>query len=151
MTPGEMIEAYGSRISIVFEINDPRTTGPLLDLIAGHMCIAPPQVTSFFWFPLLEARAIDPALTLGYLTPSFSPDMVERTARRGFQQICPHVDSLTGRRFATAHECGLTVRTWGVDQRVQVERIVETGTDGATVNWPDWLPSVMGEQAARSG
>jgi glycerophosphoryl diester phosphodiesterase len=32
------------------------------------------------------------------------------------------------------------VRAWGVDARWQIDRLFETGVDGSTVNWPDWMP-----------
>jgi len=139
LTLGEMLDEYVDRVPIVFEIKDPRTTRPLVEALAAPDVLPRVQVTSFFWFPLLEARSLSPELTLGFLTPTFERDTVDRIARRGFDQICPHVSQLTGRRVGWARERGLAVRAWGIDQRLQVERLRETGVDGATVNWPDWL------------
>ena len=40
---------------------------------------------------------------------------------------------------ALAHRGGLLVRAWGIKQRSEIDRLFETGTDGATTNWPDWI------------
>jgi glycerophosphoryl diester phosphodiesterase len=139
VTPAELIDGYAARIPIVFEIKDPRATAPLIALLEATGVLDRVQVTSFLWYPLLEARALNRDLTLGYLTPTFEIDLLERIVRHGFNQICPHVSQLTARRVRAAHDRGLTVRAWGIDQRVQVERLRETGADGATINWPDWM------------
>lgn len=139
LTPVEALDEYAGRIPIVFEIKDPRSTAPLVALLTTRRALDRVQVTSFSWPALMEARALDAALTLGFLTPHFELDTIERIVRRGFAQVCPPAERLTARRVAWAHERGLTVRAWRVEQRFQVERLFETGVDGATCNWPDWL------------
>jgi glycerophosphoryl diester phosphodiesterase len=141
LTLDEALESYAARIPFVWEIKDPRATRPLIERLVEWRLLDRSQVTSFWWFPLLEARLLcpDPALALGFLTPTFERDTVERIGRRGFAQICPRVDKLTADRVAWARERGLGVRAWGIDDRHQIERLVATGADGATVNWPDWI------------
>lgn len=141
LTLDEALERWADRIPFVWEIKDPRATRPLMERLVARGRLDRAEVTSFWWYPLLEARQLcpDPALVLGFLTPTFEPDTVARIARRGFGQICPHVDRLTAARVAAAKARGLAVRAWGIDARHQIERLHETGADGATVNWPDWL------------
>ena len=139
MTPAELLDEYAGRVPLVFEIKDGRATAPLVALLAARAPLDRVQVTSFLWSALLEARSLHPGLTLGFLTPTFEPDLIDRIVRRGFNQICPPVDRLTARRVALARERGLTVRAWRVERRDPVERLVETGADGATCNWPDWI------------
>lgn len=139
LTPAEMLDDYVNRIPIVFEIKDLRATAPLVALLTERGVLDRVQVTSFAWPALLDAQALNPDLALGFLTPSFDLDTIERIARRGFAQICPPADRLTARRVGLAHARGLSVRAWRVERRDQVERLTETGVDGATCNWPDWL------------
>ena len=139
LTVSELLDEYAERIPLVLEIKDPRATGPLVTLLTERDMLNHLQVTSFHWGALLDAQALNAGLTLGFLTPGFEDDTIERLARRGFAQICPPADRLTARRVRRAHERGLTVRAWRVERRDQVERLVETGADGATCNWPDWL------------
>lgn len=139
LTVAEFLDEYAARIPLVIEVKDPRATVPLVALLAARDLIGAVQVTSFHWPALMDARALRPDLALGFLTPRFDQDIIERVARRGFAQVCPHVGALTARRVALAHERGLVVRAWGVRERYEVERLFETGADGATCNWPDWL------------
>jgi glycerophosphoryl diester phosphodiesterase len=144
LTVAEFLDDYAARIDLCLEIKDPRATAPLVALLATRQILDRVQVTSFYWTALMDARARNPDLSLGFLTPTFEDDIVERSIRRGFPQICPHVDRLTARRVARAHERGLNVRAWGVTRRDQAERLFETGADGATCNWPDWITELEG-------
>ncbi len=139
LTAAEMLDEYAARIPLCLELKDPRAAAPLVALLAARGLLDRVQVTSFYWTALLDAQAANPALTLGFLTPTFEEDIVARVARRGFAQVCPHVDRLTAGRVALAHARGIQVRAWGVTRRDQVERLFETGADGATCNWPDWI------------
>lgn len=138
VTVAEMIEEFLGRIPVVFEIKDARATRPLIELLRAANAIDRVQITSFIWYPLLEARALDDQVEIGFLTPAFEPAMIDRIVNRSFNQICPHVSQLTAKRVALAHARGLSVRAWGIDNRLQIERLHETGVDGATLNWPDW-------------
>jgi glycerophosphoryl diester phosphodiesterase len=138
VTVDEMIADYLDRIPVVFEIKDPRATKPLIELLQASGKIDRVQITSFIWYPLLEARSLDANVEIGFLTRDFDLSLIDRIVRRGFTQICPHVSQLTAKRVALAHDRGLQVRAWGIDSRLHIERLFETGVDGATINWPDW-------------
>lgn len=148
MTLTELLDEYTAQIPLVLEIKDARVTEPVVHAILERELLDRVVVTSFLWYPLLEARELSPRLQLGFLTPTFDDDIVHRAARRGFQQICPHVSKLTAGQVRLAHDHGLMVRAWGIDDRRHLDLLFETGADGATVNWPDWLREA---EAARSG
>jgi glycerophosphoryl diester phosphodiesterase len=139
LTVHELLEEFVDRIPLVLELKDPRAAAPLVALLSERRLLDRVQVTSFYWTALLDAQAANPGLYLGFLTPTFEEDTVERCVKRGFAQICPHVDRLTAKRVALAHARGLNVRAWGLQRRDQVERLHDTGADGATCNWPDWM------------
>lgn len=140
LTLNELIHEFGSRLPLVLEIKDAQATAALVDTIGAAGIGDRVHVTSFDWAALLTARALDPDLTYGFLSPVFDADLIRRCARRGFAQVCPHVDTLTEALVAEAHAAGLAVRAYGVTTRAQVDRLFATGADGATVNWPDWIP-----------
>ncbi len=139
LTASELLEEYAAKIPFALEIKDPRAARPLIELLMQHGLAEQMQITSFSWSALLDAQAVKPNLYLGFLTPIFDDDLIARSVRRGFQQICPHVDRLTNGRVAQAHQQGLNVRAWGISRRDQVERLFDTHADGATCNWPDWI------------
>ena len=139
LTVEEALDEFAARIPFALEIKDARAAVPLIRLLTERGILDRVQVTSFYWTALLDAQATNPDLYLGFLTPTFEEDIIERCVRRGFAQVCPHVDRLTARRVALAHERGLNVRAWGLQRRDHVERLHDTGADGATCNWPDWM------------
>jgi len=148
LTLTELILEFLPRIPFVLEIKDPRATAALVDAIAAAGIGERVHATSFFWPALLDARAIDPSLTLGFLSRTFDTDIIRRCVARGFAQICPHVQSLTTDLVTEAHDVGLLVRALGISERREIDRLFATGADGATVNWPDWLPGQTAEDGS---
>jgi glycerophosphoryl diester phosphodiesterase len=139
LTLDELLDEYAARTQLVLELKDARVTVPMLDRLRERGLTDAVTITSFLWHPLLTVREQEPDLAVGFLTPTFEDDIVARAHRRGFQQICPHVSQLTARRVQRAKTHGLRVRAFGIEHRFQIERLFETGADGATVNWPDWI------------
>lgn len=139
VTVAELTDDFLPRIPVAFEIKDPRAAAPLVTYLAGRGVLDRVQVTSFYWGALLDAQRAVPDADYGFLTPAFTDDLIARSTRRGFRHICPHVNTLTARGVTAAHAAGLRVRGWGVGHRHEVDRLRETGADGATVNWPDWM------------
>lgn len=141
VTLAEFVERWLPRIPAAIEIKDARAAVPMMKLLARTQLRERVQITSFHWPALLDAQEVDDRFTLGYLSSVFDRDIIERCVARGFAQICPHVDTLTTALVEEAHAQGLIVRAWGISRREQIAILRETGADGATVNWPDWLQS----------
>lgn len=139
MTLDELFSEYGRRIPFCLELKDPLATAPFLDWLHATDMPEDLQVTSFSWSAVLAVRDALPSITTGFLSKVFDPDIMERCDRRGFTQICPPAKLLETELVERAHAFGLVVRAWGVAERADADRVVETGADGATVNWPDWL------------
>lgn len=139
LTLAECWDAYLPRIPLCLEIKDPLATDATIEFLrsAGEP-LHDIHVTSFSWSALLRVRA---ALTVpvGYLSRTFDPDLIARCADRGFNQVCPPVQALESDLVDRAHQRGLAVRAWGVRERSDVDRLFDTGADGATTNWPDWI------------
>jgi glycerophosphoryl diester phosphodiesterase len=141
LTFTELLDRYAGRMKLALEIKDPRATSRIVRTLVDRGLNDGISITSFYWGALLDAHAIAPQLEYGYLTSHFDADMIERIARRGFRQICPPVDRLTSELVDAAHRRGLMVRAWGLKDRALVENLFKTGADGATCDWPDWIPS----------
>lgn len=140
-TLDELIESFGPRVPLVLEIKEPEATAPTVSAIRKAGVGSSAQVTSFLWPVLLEAGRLAPELTLGFLSPEFDDDIIQRCVNRGIAQICPHVDTLMAELVSESHEAGLFVRAYGISRRQQIVTLLATGADGATVNWPDWMPT----------
>jgi glycerophosphoryl diester phosphodiesterase len=139
LTLDEALDEFASRIPFALEIKDPRAAVSLARLLAARDIRDGVTIRSFSWGALLDARAVHPHLPYGFLTMTLEEDVIARSVRRGFAQIYPHIDRLTARRVALARERGLHVFAWGLGRRDQIERLFETGADGASCNWPDWI------------
>ena len=136
VTLAELLETYLDRIPLVLEIKEPRAAVPMMGDIPETDRI---EITSFDWDALRMARAQNETFTFGFLTPVFEEEVIERCVDEGFAQICPRVDALTSELVAKAHAAGLIVRAWGVTRREDIAHLRQTGADGATCNWPDWM------------
>jgi glycerophosphoryl diester phosphodiesterase len=139
LTVTEALDAFAARIPFALEIKDPRAAAPLARLLAARGVRDGVSIRSFSWGALLDAQEIHPDVPYGLLTMTLEEDVIARSVRRGFAQVYPHIDRLTARRVALARERGLRVFAWGLGRRDQVERLFETGADGASCNWPDWI------------
>ncbi len=139
VTLTEFIESVVPRITVVLEIKDQAATAMTVEAIRAAGIEGRIEVTSVLWPAVVEAKRLVPGLSVGFLTPEFDSDIIRRCVRRGFAQVCPHVDALTEGLVAEAHEAGLVVRAYGISRREQVDVVFATGADGATVNWPDWI------------
>ena len=70
--------------------------------------------------------------------------LVGRAVAHGHSVIKPH-DSLVTRRFVdAAHEAGLLVYMWTVDDPGRMAELVALGVDGITTNKPDVAREVLG-------
>lgn len=139
VTLGEFWAEYLPRIPVCLEIKDPLATETLIRFLdaSGH---DPDRlhITSFSWPALVRARAaLTPAT--GFLSRTFNEDLIDRCAHAGFDQVCPPVHLLDAGLVDLAHRRGLTVRAWGIREQPDVDRLFDTGADGATTNWPDWI------------
>lgn len=138
VTLAEFWSQYLPRIPVCLEIKDPLATDALIRfLVSTDFPEGAVQVTSFSWPAVLRAQAAL-AVSTGFLSRTFNEDLIDRCAARGIQQICPPVQLLDRPLVDLAHQHGLLVRAWGVKQRPDIDRLFETGADGATTNWPDW-------------
>lgn len=139
VTLAELWAEYLPRIPVCLEIKDPLATDTLLRFL-GSVGYSGDQlhVTSFSWPAVVQARTAL-TTTIGFLSRTFNEDLIDRCVRVGFDQVCPLVHLLDAGLVELAHRRGLTVRAWGVRQRSDVDRLFETGADGATTNWPDWI------------
>jgi glycerophosphoryl diester phosphodiesterase len=136
-TLSEALDAYLDRIPFVLEIKDPAAAVPMMEAIPATDRI---EITSFDWDALLRAKVRESRFRFGFLAPQFDEETIERCVAAGLGQVCPHADTVTADLVADAHARGLDVRAWGISRRDQIDALLAAGADGATCNWPDWIP-----------
>lgn len=146
MTLDAAFARWAGRIPFVFEIKDPLAARPFSLWMREHETPDRFEVTSFSWPALLVSQKAYPAGRYGFLTPAWNAGLICRVRNRGFAQVCPHVRVLTAGLVSTAHEQGLVVRAWGVRAQEDVGLARESGADGVTCNWPDWISQTGTEE-----
>ncbi len=100
-------------------------------------------VTSFSAAALGAMRAIDRNLRLGWLVREIDACALAQARDLGLFQLCPAAQSVTAQQVAQARDVTPEVRAWGLSERGEVlaliQRVLDAGCDGMTINWPDWV------------
>jgi glycerophosphoryl diester phosphodiesterase len=101
-------------------------------------------ITSFSYQALQDVRSLAPHARLGWLVDRIDPNVLAAAAALDAAQICPNVRRLDGAAVELAHRSVKEVRAWGLQGTRQevlglIQRSIETGCDGVTTNWPDWI------------
>jgi glycerophosphoryl diester phosphodiesterase len=103
-------------------------------------------ILSFDPATLLSVNRLDQTMMTGYLCEIPSNDLVERSVRAGARQIAPRGDLVTPALVKRAHEAGLQVVAWTINEPDQMRRLIEAGVDGIMSDYPDRLVSVLNEK-----
>lgn len=102
---------------------------------------------SFDWDALDQARELAPDVTLVALADAENPLGAgvdpQDVADRGYDVWSPAHALLTEANIAQAHELGLTVVPWTVNNRADMERLIDWGVDGIITDYPSTLRDVM--------
>ena len=103
-------------------------------------------VSSFDMTAVNRVRDVDPTVPTGFITYDDvgAEVSVGRAVAHGHGVIKPD-DALVTRRFVdVAHEAGLLVYTWTVDDPARMVELAELGIDGITTNVPDIARGALG-------
>lgn len=96
-------------------------------------------VTSFSYENLQRMRACAPQYKLGYLYKPTTEDVLEKAQRIHLEQLCPKAEIITPELVQEYKAMGYSVRAWGVKNEELMHRVIASGADGMTVNFPDKL------------
>lgn len=142
----------------------------LLAVIREHAMTRRVMVQSFDWRTLELLHRLEPGLRTTYLSsesPNFNtvtdsswtaghalaefegsvPRMVRASAGDAPGVIwAPNFNGLNARSVQDAQRLGLRVMPWTVNQKSQMERLIEWGVDGIITDYPDRLREVMAQR-----
>lgn len=106
-------------------------------------------VSSFNWDTMDRVRHLDPTITTGQLLDRSGAleDLAGPVAERGHTWVLP-ADALLGEEpspaIAAAHEVGLVVAVWTVDDPRRMQDLAAAGIDGIVTNDPDLAVRTLG-------
>lgn len=143
-TLDEMLDAFGARIAFNLEIKKgTRAEYEGIEEIAIDAVrsrgIAERTLFSSFYDPVLaRLRALAPEARIGLLISRRYPvRIVERARALGAEAIHPEAAIVDAALVESAHEAGLAVYVFTVDEPAEMRRLLDLGVDGLFTNHPD--------------
>jgi glycerophosphoryl diester phosphodiesterase len=100
-------------------------------------------ITSFQNVRLEEMRAYAPELPMGWLVVEVSEAIIAQARAMGVTQLCPRANTVTPELVCRLHAEGFVARAWGVTTEDLMQQVVQAGTDGMTINFPDKLMAYL--------
>lgn len=159
-TLAEALEACEG-IGVILEIkNDPNEPGydsqnQISVAVAGTLTAYTQQqmVISFNLASIDRIRATDPGIATGLLVfdPMMSAQGIEVAVEGGHGLISFHESLVTSKLVRQAHDKGLAVHTWTVNQPDTMRRVLADGVDGIVSDYPDLALEVVAEFAGADG
>jgi glycerophosphoryl diester phosphodiesterase len=153
-TLDELFGRFGARFHYHVEIKSAEEAIPplLIERIAAHGLGERVIVTSFRDDQLRRTRALDEGLSICRLLEKRAgrPEAyllargdIDDAVRERFDMVGVHVEDLDRELVGYAHDRGLEIRAWGIGGPEDVERVVATGANGLTVDWPDVALAIL--------
>ena len=143
VTFADLLSEFGTAFTYHAEIKEPAPglTEAILGLLASHGVEGRTIVTSFHFDAVSEAKELASEMPAGWLIRAgdFNTETIAKAAAAGFDQLCPPASELTPERVREAHDRINEIRAHSVKGVADMMRVIETGCDGMTINWPDWL------------
>ena len=130
-------------MSVNVEIKDSRAVSASARLLRDAGFLDKCQVSCFFMPVLKRVKSQEPAAPLGYLAlPYLHWPQMRRAAAAGCASINPLHKSATRAFVDAAHNAGLEVHVWTVNEPDDMRRLIDAGVDCIITNKPDVLTSV---------
>jgi glycerophosphoryl diester phosphodiesterase len=137
----EVLARYKGRVHIHTEIKGKSASlsQRTADSIRKHGMERQVTITSFQNVQLEKMRACAPELPMGWLVREVNDSIIAQAHALGVTQLCPRADTVTPELVHRLHAEGFVARGWGVSTEELMQRLVQAGVDGMTVNFPDTL------------
>jgi len=149
-TLDEVLDRFGGRIAWNLELKQgstgayPGLEAAALDAVRVRGLLPRTLFSSFYDPVLARLRALEPAARIGLLISRRYPrQAVERARALGAEALHPELELVDAAWVAAAHEAGLAVHVFTVDEPEAMARLLALGVDGIFTNHPDRMRRVM--------
>ena len=154
ITLSELFEELGPRLYYHVEIKgeDPRVPPLVIQQVDAFDLRSRVTVTSFSREQIERVRALAPDLSVcwlierhrglkGYVRALFEThrSAVDTAVHGGFDWVAIRANELSAELVSYAHEHGLRIRAYGIRSKTDEDRVIRSGSDGATTDWPSRL------------
>jgi glycerophosphoryl diester phosphodiesterase len=100
-------------------------------------------VISFDAKTLSAVNRLDPSLMLGLLVEGSDSKVMRTAIHAGARQICPAHHVVTREFVLQAHDAGLHVATWTVNNIEEMRTMMSAGVEGIMTDFPDRLRAAV--------
>ncbi|HOU12465.1 MAG TPA: glycerophosphodiester phosphodiesterase family protein [Anaerolineae bacterium] len=135
----EVLAEVGARLLINIELKAGHTAAlapAVVDLVKRMGMTTRVWFSSFKPYALYRARALAPEIPCGLLYGPLNPGTLLLRPFTPHEALHPYKDMLTARSIRRAHQRGLRVFTWTLDDPVAARRLAAWGIDGIITNEP---------------
>jgi glycerophosphoryl diester phosphodiesterase len=116
-------------------------------VVAAIAAASQPILVSSFHGPTLDrVRAVDPSVDTALLTFDLSEPArtISDVVAAGHVALHPFDRTVTRELVGLAHDAGLLINVWTVDDPARIEELAEMGVDGIVTNVPAVAAAVLG-------
>ena len=119
------------------ELKDSGCEKKVIDLVMKYNVCDNVVITSFMVDVLTVIKNINPGIRTGWLLKKYDSEIVEKARSLNIDILSLHHDDLNNHNISYIRKNNFGVRAWGVDNVQKMNRLIELGIDGMTVNFPD--------------
>ncbi len=149
----EVVEAVGHKLLLNIELKTARLgddglANAVVRLLEENHLLDRVVVSSFNPLAVWRVRRLNPWISVGLLYAPDSPLLLRRPWMRHLVRpdaLHPYYSSVDAGYVQWARQRGYRVHTWTVDDRQEMERLLQAGTDIIITNRPDLLRHLVGD------
>jgi glycerophosphoryl diester phosphodiesterase len=133
----EAVEKIEGRSRINFEIKEPPedvTAERIVNILREHEVLDQGLISSFSIEALLTIRQFAPHAALGLI--GRGGDILKTTIQNKLAWFLPHFRTVNVNMINQAHEAGIGVNVWTIDEAAEFDRWAKAGADMITTNKP---------------
>jgi glycerophosphoryl diester phosphodiesterase len=151
----EVLDAFGGRIPFNLELKRgsrgeyPGMEAAAVGEVVGRGLLEETLFSSFFDPVLRTLREVSPEARIALLiSPKFPQGAIERARKVGAEALNPERTVVNRELVESAHDAGLAVYVFTVDDVEEMRRMLEIGVDGLFTNHPKLMRAML---ASRQG
>jgi glycerophosphoryl diester phosphodiesterase len=146
----EVISLTNGKIGLQIELKEVGTGKVVIDMLREANLIDSTIISSFIHNELLEIKKIEPRVRLGALiservsTPSDLKKATKRIIKKKLFAVHPHYKGVNRDLVEYAHNNNLKVNVWTVNEKEDIQRMIDIGVDGIIGDDIPLLKSLLG-------
>ena len=132
----EVISLTKGKIGLQIELKEEGTGKVVIDMLRDANLIDSTIISSFNHKEILRVQEIEPRVRLGALiservsTPSDLNKATKRIIKKKLFAVHPHYKGVNRELVEYAHSNNLNVNVWTVDEKEDIQRMIDIGVDG---------------------